>query len=170
MNDLLKLVYSVVLDIMVKIRLPYMTPTSKVQLISPKKVSKSDNDCNKLLTTPKWRVTHSQQLVRSNDIDTINNITFNALDKSSSKPFSSSSKTSSISKKAEKKLKIIKKVSKPVNMDEKIVCNCGGYYSNKIYYGQFANSAKGNIKKSLTSLHYYIITSLHHYIIKSLHH
>jgi len=57
----------------------------------------------------------------------------------------SSNKSSS---KSEKKIKVVKKVSKPTNMQDKILCSCGGYYSSKIYYGIYANSAKENHEKT----------------------
>ena len=121
---------------MVKIRLPYMTPAAaKVQSISPKRASRNES-ASKLLRAPKWQITHSQ---RNNDDDTISKMIFTTLNKSSK---SSPSTKPSSSKISEKKPKVIKKVTKAINMDEKVVCGCGGYYSNKIYYGPYANSAR----------------------------
>ena len=138
---------------MVKIRQPYITPSSvKVPLISPKKVSKSDE--NQLVISGKWQITHTQRdsTTTTNDARVTNNAKTNSttpLSKTmilaAAKTTTSSNKSSS---KSEKKIKVVKKVSKPTNMQDKILCSCGGYYSSKIYYGYYANSAKENHEKT----------------------
>jgi hypothetical protein len=139
---------------MVKIRQPYITSSSvKVPLLSPKKLLKSD-DVN---IGGKWQVTHTQRdsttitdtriisnTTKSNTTTPLSKATIAAA--AAATTTSSSNKSSS---KSEKKIKVVKKVSKkPTNMQDKILCSCGGYYSSKIYYGYYANSAKENHEKT----------------------
>ena len=146
---------------MVKIRQPYITSSSvKVPLLSPKKLSKSD-DVN---IAGKWLITHTQRdsttitdtriisnSTKSNTTTPLSKATIVALATTTTTSSSSSSSSSSSNKsssKSEKKIKVVKKVSKPTNMQDKILCLCGGYYSSKIYYGYYANSAKENHEKT----------------------
>jgi hypothetical protein len=140
---------------MVKIRQPYITSSSvKVPLLSPKKLLKSD-DVN---IGGKWQVTHTQRdsttitdtriisnITKSNTTTPLSKATIAAATTTTTTT-SSSNKSSS---KSEKKIKVVKKVSKkPTNMQDKILCSCGGYYSSKMYYGYYANSAKENHEKT----------------------
>ena len=138
---------------MVKIRQPYITSSVKVPLLSPKKLSKSD-DVN---IGGKWQITHTQ---RDSTTITDTRIISNTTKSNTTTPLSkativaaaattTTSSSNKSSSKSEKKIKVVKKVSKkPTNMQDKILCSCGGYYSSKIYYGYYANSAKENHEKT----------------------